>query len=325
MESNNIDNNYYEYEIYKYIKYSFAVIGIISYVITCLIFVLYLKIPNLIKNEIFTYILFHSIKSLVEIILPQLLGIIFIYFFDTIELILILSYLNRCFTSKNISENTNLYELNYRYIIVSIYIICSFPYEKFFKLIDQYIFSLYILNLILAIIFFRYINIKMNLILEYIKEKKVTNSSIPDLYLPYVKANFYFTYLNKINNIFYFSFSLVIIYYIINILNLFFYFNIIYKYLILFSQELFYFCIVISCLIYFYCLNKDIFDNKIQNEKEDNDINKFRVIDIDIQQEEDDILDKNNKILNEKNILNNKEEDNHENKKNNEETEKLKN
>ena len=325
MESNNIDNNYYEYEIYKYIKYSFAVIGIISYVITCLIFVLYLKIPNLIKNEIFTYILFHSIKSLVEIILPQLLGIILIYIFDIIELILILSYLNKCFTSKNISENTNLYELNYRYIIVSIYIICSFPYEKFFKLIDQYIFSLYILNLISAIIFFRYINIKMNLILEYLKEKKVTNSSIPDLYLPYVKANFYFTYLNKINNIFYFSFSLVIIYYIINILNLFFYFNIIYKYLILFSQELFYFCIVISCLIYFYCLNKDIFDNKIQNEKEDNDINKFRVIDIDIQQEEDDILDKNNKILNEKNILNNKEEDNHENKKNNEETEKLKN
>ncbi len=61
MESNNIDNNYYEYEIYKYIKYSFAVIGIISYVITCLIFVLYLKIPNLIKNEIFTYILFLSL------------------------------------------------------------------------------------------------------------------------------------------------------------------------------------------------------------------------------------------------------------------------
>ena len=34
-------NNYYEDEIYKYIEYSFAVIGIISYLITCLIFGLY--------------------------------------------------------------------------------------------------------------------------------------------------------------------------------------------------------------------------------------------------------------------------------------------
>ena len=58
-------------------------------------------------------------------------------------------------------------------------------------------------------------------------------------------------------------------------------------------------------------------DNKILNEKGDNDINKLRDIDIDIQQEEDNIFDKINKILNEKNILNNREEDNLENKKNN--------
>ena len=78
------------------------------------------KLPNLIKNEIFIYILFHFIKSLVKIILQQLLDIILIYFFDIIELLLILSYLNQCFISKNISENTNLYEMNYRYIINSI-------------------------------------------------------------------------------------------------------------------------------------------------------------------------------------------------------------
>ena len=327
MESNDTNKNYDDNEIFIYIKYSFAAIGIISYLIIFLIFRLYFKTPNLIKNEIFTYIFFHSIKSFVGIILPESLNDIIIYIFGVTEFILILSYLNKCFSSKNICENTNLYELNYRYIIITIFILCSFPYEKFFKLIDQLIFSIYILNMILTIIFFRYINIKMDLILEYIKEKKVTNSSIPDLYLPYVKANFYFSYFNKIKNIFSFSFSLIIIYYAINIINLFFDFNILYKYLILFSEEFIYFSIVIACLIYFYCLNKDIlFDNKIEKEKEETiELNKFRVIDIEIQQEEDEnIFDKNNKILNKNKAVNNRDEENNENKKNNEETEKLK-
>ena len=207
--------------------------------------------------------------------IPQSPNAIILYCFGFIEFFLILSHLNKCFTSKNISENTNLYELNHRYIILVVFLICSFPYEQYFKLIDQYIFSLYILNLILSIIFFRYINIRMNLInirmnliLEYLKDKKVTNSSIPDLYLPYVKANYYFDNFYKINNIFCVTFALVIIYYIINILNLFFDLKYLYKYLLFFSQEFIFITIVIAGIIYFYCLNKDLLtDNKIQKKK----------------------------------------------------------
>ena len=297
MESNVIDETTDEYAIYIYINFFFTMIGMISYLAACLLFELYYKAPNLIKNEIFTYILFHTFKTFVGIILsPSFNRDIFVYCFGLIEFFLIISYLNSCFTSKSISDNTSLYELEYKYLIFALFIFCSFPYEKCFKLTDQYLFSLYIINLMLAMLFFRYINIKMALIIEYLKDKKMTNSSIPDLYLPYVKANYYFNYFNTINNLFLVTMILVTIYYIINILNLFFEFNIFHKYLVAFSQEFIFFSIIGSFLALFYCLNKEqlIGNNKFERE-EDSDLNKFGVVDVDIQHDENEqSFDKNN-------------------------------
>jgi len=327
MESIEFSKSTDESSIYTYIQYFFIGVGIITYLSSCLILEFYFKSPNFIKNEIFTYIFFHTLKNLVAIILPQSTNAIFLYCLGIVEFFLILSHLNKCFTSKNISENTNLYELTYRFFILAVFIACSFPYENYFKLIDQYVFTLYILNLILSIIFFRYINIKMNLILDYLKDKKVTNSSIPDLYLPYIKANYYYNNFSKVNNIFYITFVLVIIYYIINILNLFFDLKIVYKYLVFFTQEFIFFSVVIACLIYFYCLNKDSFNNnKVPKEKEEAAaLNKFRVIDVDIQHEDDEI----NQKTNNKNKIENEEDEKEKfkngNKKNNDENEKLKN
>ena len=327
MESIEFTKSTDESSIYTYIQYFFIGIGIITYLSSCLVLEFYFKSPNFIKNEIFTYIFFHTLKNLVAIILPQSTNAIFLYCLGIVEFFLILSHLNKCFTSKNISENTNLYELTYRFFILAVFIACSFPYENYFKLIDQYVFTLYILNLILSIIFFRYINIKMNLILDYLKDKKVTNSSIPDLYLPYIKANYYYNNFSKVNNIFCITFVLVIIYYIINILNLFFDLKIVYKYLVFFTQEFIFISVVIACLIYFYCLNKDSFNNnKVPKEKEEAAaLNKFRVIDVDIQHEDDEI----NQKANNKNKIENEEDEKEKfkngNKKNNDENEKLKN
>ena len=327
MESIEFSKNTDESLIYTYIQYFFIGVGIITYLSSCLVLEFYFKSPNFIKNEIFTYIFFHTLKNLVAIILPQSTNAVFLYCLGIVEFFLILSHLNKCFTSKNISENTNLYELTYRFFILAVFIACSFPYENYFKLIDQYVFTLYILNLILSIIFFRYINIKMNLILDYLKDKKVTNSSIPDLYLPYIKANYYYNNFSKVNNIFCITFVLVIIYYIINILNLFFDLKIVYKYLIFFTQEFIFISVVIAFLIYFYCLNKDSFNNnKVPKEKEEAAaLNKFRVIDVDIQHEDDEI----NQKANNKNKIENEEDEKEKfkngNKKNNDENEKLKN
>ena len=334
MDSNLNDKNNGDYTIYIYINFFFTTIGIIFYLVSCLSFELYFKAPNLIKSEIFTYILFHSFEHIVGIILPQTSSPIFLYCFNIVEFFLILSHLNKCFSSKNISENTSLYELEYKYLILVIFIIVFFPYEIFFKLIDQYIFSLYVIKLILSILFFRYINIKMGLILEYIKDKKVTSSSIPDIYLPYIKANYYYANFNKIDKMFCFTFAFVIIYYVNNILNLFFEFKILYKYLKFCFQEIIYLCIVTSCLFYFYCLNKDLFINKKIVKEEASNLNKFKVIDIDINQEEDEnILENKFKMNNNKTNKDGNEGDEknklkkgHKNLiKNNEESEKLKN
>lgn len=334
MDSILSDKNNGDNIVYVYINFFFSTIGIIFYLISCLSIELYFKASNLIKSEIFTYILFHSFEHIVGVILPQSSNPIFLYFFGIVEFFLILSYLNKCFSSKNISENTSLYKLEYKYFILAIFILVSFPYEFYFKLIDQYIFSLYIIKLILSILFYRYIDIKMSLILEYLKDKKVTSSSIPDIYLPYIKANFYYTNFNKIDKMFCLIFVLVIIYYIVNILNLFFDFKMLYKYLQFGFQEIIYLFIVVSCLTYFYCLNKDSFNNKKIIREEASNLNNLKVIDIDIDinHEDDENISENKVGINNKNKNENEGEEKDKLKKedkniikNNEESEKLKN
>ena len=331
MESNIKVKKSAEDAIYIYINCFFIIVGIFLYLVACLLLHLYYKASNLIKSEIFTYIFFHTFKIFVGIILPIYSKVLFIYCFDIIEFALILSHLNSCFTSKNISENTSHFELKYRYLFILIFMLSTFPYGNFFIFIDQLIFSSYILNLILAILLFRYINIKMNLLLDYFKDKKVTNPSIPELYLPYVKANYYFINFNRVNKIFCSTLILVIIYYVSNIVNLFFDLKKAHKYLMLFTQEFIYYSILISNIILFYCLNKDsLFDNKIPKD-EIVSLNKFRVIDVDIQHEEDEnILNKKTQNESKNNVKNENGGDDEEtlkngNKKINEESEKLKN
>ena len=42
----------------------------------------------------------------------------------------------------------------------------------------------------------------MQNLLDYLKDKKMTNSTIPDIYLPYMKAHYYYTNFSIISNIF---------------------------------------------------------------------------------------------------------------------------
>ena len=110
-------------------------------------------------------------------------------------------------------------------------------------------------------------------------------------------------------------------------INLFFDLKILYKYLVFLTQEFIFISVAIACLIYFYCLNKDSFNNnKVPKEKEEAAaLNKFRVIDVDIQHDDDD----NNQKVNNKNKIENEEDEKEKfkkrNKKNNEEIEKFKN
>ena len=65
----------------------------------------------------------------------------------------------------------------------------------------------------------------MQLLLEYLREKKMATSAIPDIYLPNVKANYYYNNFYIINILFYLILGLTIVYYILKILDLFFLFK----------------------------------------------------------------------------------------------------
>ena len=268
-----------------------AILGFLIYIISFLSFQFCYSAPSLIRKEFFIFILFNSFESLVEIIFSSSMKKeVFIYCFGIIKFYLIILYLNKCFTSKKISPYNSSFELEYVCLSVFLFIIISFPFEKFFILSSQYIFCSNLINIIFVFILFKYIKGKMALLLDYLKDKKTTNSAIPDIYLPYMRAHYYYTNFNKINSIFYLSFILAIFYYSLKIIILFLDdWKLILKFLALFIKESFYCSLIIACFIFFYILNKNQM-NKANRRKEEGgeeeNLTKFTVIDVDIQQDE---------------------------------------
>ena len=268
-----------------------AILGFLIYIISFLLLQFYYAAPSLIRKEFFLFILFNSFESLIEVIVtPSMTKELIIYCFGIIKFLLIILYLSKCFTSRKISPYNSNFILHYKYLLVLLYSITSFPFEKCFNLSEKYIFSFNVINIILVFLLFRYINGKMGLLLDYLKDKKMTSSAIPDIYLPYMRAHYYYTNFNKINSLFYLSLILGIDYYIIKILNICLEdWKLIFKFLSLFIEESFYCSLIIACLIFFYSLNKNQLNkgNKRKEEGgEEENFNKFTVIDVDIQQDE---------------------------------------
>ena len=284
--------NYHEENenpIYIYLNLFFVFIGLISYLVSLFFFYLYFNFLSFIKHEIFTFIILNSLQSFLELILsPSLIKELIIYCIGCINFYLILSYINKCIQKKTIDSNNSTYELDLFYIIIIFYIICFFPFEKVFKLTIKLQFSHYVIKVILIILLFRDIYIKMQLLLENLK-KQMRNSTIPDIYLYYMNENFDHKQFSIINIIFDIILALSISYYIIKILDLFLQLKIFFIYTILIIKKSVYCCLVVSGLMIFYSLNRDIFDKGGKKNKkfgEVSNIYKFNVIDVDIHQDE---------------------------------------
>lgn len=331
MDSNVKEQTENEYPIYFYIHLFFVFLGAILYICLVVLFKIYYKISSFIKLEIFTFIILNSFKSFLEITLsPSITKEFILYVIGIIEFYLILSYLNKCFTTKKISQNNSSYEIQYFCYIIIIFIFSTFPYEKIFKISEKYIFSCNTINIILAILLFRYINIKMQSLLEYLKEKKMTNSTIPDIYLPYMKAHYYYTNFRIINIIFYLCLIFAISYYAIKNVELFLEWQIVSKYLLLFTEESIYCSMIAAGLIFFYSFNKNkLLKGGKMRKKEDNteeaaNLTKFSVIDVDIQQDEKTNLSERKKPKDRNRRDEEDEEEKANNNKTNEESETLK-
>ena len=173
----------------------------------------------------------------------------------------------------------------------------------------------------------------MQLLLDYLKEKKTQNSETTDIYLTYAKAEYYYTQFSIINIIFYATLFFVLIYNVIKILNLFFEWKTLSIYLILIFKEAIYCSIMSGGLIFFVSLNiyNYVMPDKRNHESGDDlHLSNFSVVEVDIQQEENSNntkRKKKGKKKKEKKINKNEDEDNEKEKVNSkisEETEKLK-
>ena len=324
-----------DYPVYFYVHLFFVFVGIIFYSLVFFAFKLYYNHPSLIKLEIFSFILLNSFKSLLEISLESsIMKELIIYIIGIIKFYLILSYIYKCFKSKKISQDNSSFELNYFYPIIIIFIVSTFPFDKIFDFEGKFIFSCSTINIVLSIILYKYISIKMQNLLDYLKDKKMANSTIPDIYLPYIKEHYYYKNFSIINNIFCLCIFLVVCNYSVRILNLFFEWHLFSRYLLLFSEESTYCCLIAVGLIFFYSFNKNKLikggkRRKKEESGEEANLTKFSVIDVDIQQDEKTNLSER-KIPKDRKKRDNQEEDDEEEKekgnniKSNEESESLK-
>lgn len=264
-----------------------ATIGLILYITAFFLFKYYFNDSTLITHEIFTFILFFSLKQVMELILPDsMITELTLFCAGVICFYLLLAYINRCFTSKKLSENSLNLELYHRHYICLIYILCAFPIIKILNLPDIFILCENIINIILVIFLYRYISYRFQLLLEYLKEKKTTNSNIPDIYLPYMRANYYYTNFSFIYNVFFCGIVLIICKFSLNVLYITFKWSFI-CHLILLSGKASSFCFIYGCLIFCYSYNKRLFEYG-KNELNDEEVNiaKFSVVDVDIQQDD---------------------------------------
>lgn len=309
MNSKKIEKKESGYSTYIYIHLFFVFIGLISYLMFLFLLCIYIKDISFLKNELFSFIILNSFKSFLEIMLSSsFIKEIIIYIFEIIEFYLILSFINKSLCSKKISSN---YELEYLYYILFIYILCFFPYENTFNLKGKMVFTHNTIKISLIILLFRYIQIKMDILLDYLKEKKMIVTSRPDIYMPYKKAQYYYTNFTIINILYYIILILAVTYYVLKILILFVIErNKIIKYLILIFEESIYCTLIVSCFIFFYTLNRSKFRKrrkKKDKSKVEENLPKFTESDIDNQHDETTQLSENNKDKKENNVEKNEE------------------
>ena len=271
-----------------FIQSFFSLSGLIFYLISFILFNFYYKCPSLIKKEIFTFIFLTSLKTIIEIIIPfSLANYLISYIIGIISFYLIIVYLDKCLTSKKLSIDSFVFELTNKIYLFLIFLVCSFPVVEIWKLSENYIITENIISIIVAILFYIYINSKFKLLLDYLNEKQITNSKIPDIYLPYMKAYYYYNSFKCAKTIFFFSLILIVCYFSLNISKIFFK-N---KYLSLIAiiiEKTSLFCLVLGNLILFYSLYKKLLGigKNEEIEEEGRNISNFTVIDVDIQQDD---------------------------------------
>lgn len=244
------------------IKSFFAILGVLFYIALIFLFNYYYRCLSFIKEKIFTFIFINSLSSLISAYIHEpTKQFIFVYTSNTIQFYLILFFIDKCLSSNNLSKDKKDLEINFKIYIILLFMLVHLPISKYLTVSKRNLFDL-------------------NAIIYYFKDKASYNSEFDLSYNSY-----YYKFLKMINSIFSTSFVFFILYYIIKIIDKVLEYKITFQYLTFFINLLAVYFMVIGCILFFYCINREQLEkNKKINKKSDNseESQNFRVINIDV-------------------------------------------
>ena len=168
--------------IQRNLLFSFSWLGIILYVLSLLIILLYLKKFELFKSKPLLFILLNSITNIfdLEINIKFILSfkqiILFISYLFQIHFIV--SYINYLLSGYQIFITEKDFSINLLLFYEIIIALIIFPYSEYYENINKIHFCQYLSIIILMICFYEYIKYKINKVIKYLKDNKKDNISM---------------------------------------------------------------------------------------------------------------------------------------------------
>ena len=296
------------------IQFIVSVLELLFYIALILLFKFYFHRLKFIKEKIFTFILVHSLTSLLSLFIKNpIQNILFNYLGQIIQFYLLLFFIDKCLISSKLNIDKSKVEINYKFYIILIYMICTFPFNKSLGIFEKSFFDQNAIVMILCILFFEEFREKMQILIGYLNERKSISINSD---MPHEIAFYYYNIFNLIYNYFYTSFLLFLLNLGAKMLENFVSYKITFQFIAYFLNLSAIYILVIGSILFFYCLNRNEFQKSIKDKKEENleEGQNFRVIDVEINDDSDD-FDENkdlssstsNKKRKRKNKSNNKE------------------
>ena len=205
--------------IHRTLLYCVSYMGIITYIISFLIMLLYIKKISFIKSHSFSFILLNSITNLTELTVPGQNLVIFknilIFISYLFQFHLIVSSFNRMLSGKQIFKSEKDFSLKKLLYIEIILPLIILPYGKFFDNSQLVNFFHYLIIIVLLLCFYEYIKNKINKVLQYLNE-----SSKDIIEIPYMEQEELIRIYNLLKNLWDANFFFVLIFYVIKFFDI---------------------------------------------------------------------------------------------------------
>ena len=164
------------------------------------------------------------------------------------------------------------------------------------------------MNIILIILLYRYINARFQLLLDYLKQTKLQNSTPQTTYLYHTKANYYYENFININKSFFKSFICITFFFAFDILYILLDLKFLLHFSVLF-ENIAHFFLIFGCLQFFFTYNRELFGLFQLGKPDYHNINKSSILDIESQQ--NDKEDNSIRIKKENENVRNNEDENY--------------